>query len=273
MLIHSRDWHQYPEFTLLEQPSEVLMSGIWLCRARMVAKAKGKPNIDAFFQMMAGYAREIPDCIKRANDKQVLHMNNLLALYHLNSDLIFPTHNSQSLKMKGMMSVAAQRVSGTFLSPEGLERLTEEEKEILRQITEFLKEHHVLYRGIDDIDTDDVPTNVDYAFGLRSAAPLAPVLAIGEAPVGHVQFEAQSPGVITIHHRISEQQEGVSATLTLEDALSAIFPLIFPHGPILTLPRRTLRKKVRLLLLSDPWFRIGKVQDVMVLFLVDRILK
>jgi hypothetical protein len=55
----------------LKQPSEVLMSGIWLCRARMVAKARGKPDIGTFFQMMAGYALEIRDCIKRANDKQL----------------------------------------------------------------------------------------------------------------------------------------------------------------------------------------------------------
>jgi hypothetical protein len=76
-------------------PSDALMSGIELCRARMVGKAKGKPNIDTFFHMMEGHALEITDCIKRATHKQVLHMNNLLALYHLNSDLIFPTHNSQ----------------------------------------------------------------------------------------------------------------------------------------------------------------------------------
>jgi hypothetical protein len=98
-------------------------------------------------------------------------MNNLLGLYHLNSDVIFPTHNPQSLKMKGMMSVAAQRVRGTFLSPEGPERLTKGEKEILRRIKEFLKEHHILSRGIDDIGTDDIPTNLDYAFRLRSATP------------------------------------------------------------------------------------------------------
>jgi lantibiotic modifying enzyme len=100
-----------------------------------VAKATGKPDIDIFFRMMEEYALEIPDCITRAIDKQVLHMNNLLGLYDLNIDLVFPIHNPQSLKMKGMMSMAAQRVSGTFLLPEGLERLTEAENEILRQIT------------------------------------------------------------------------------------------------------------------------------------------
>jgi hypothetical protein len=240
-----------PRIDFLGLPLDAPMSGIELCRARRVVKATKKPNIDIFFQMIEGYALEILDCIKRATDKQVLHMNNLLALYHLNSNLIFPTHNRQSLKMKGMMSIALQRVSGTFLSPEGLKRLTEEEKEILRQIKEFLKEHHVLYRGIDDIGTDDVPMNVDYAFRLRSAAPLAPVLAIGEAPIGHVQPETRSPGIITIYHRVSEQQEGVSVTPTLEEALSAIFPLIFPYGPALTIPGRTLREKAQLLLLYD----------------------
>jgi hypothetical protein len=200
-------------------------------------------------------------------------MNNLLAPYHLNSDLIFPTHNPQSFKMKGMISVEAQRVSSTFVSPEGLGRLTEEEKEILRQIKELLKEHHVLYRGIDDIGTDDVPANVDCAFRLRSAAHLASVLAIGEALVGHVQSETRCPGVITIYHRVSQQQEGASVTLTLEEALSPIFALIFRHDRALTIPERTLREKAQLLLPSDPWFRIRKVQDVMILFLFDRILK
>jgi hypothetical protein len=158
--------------------SDESKSGIELWRARRVVKATGKPDIDIFFQMMQEYALEIPDCIKRAIDKQVLHKTNILALYHLNSDLIFPTHNFQSLKMKGMISIAAQRVSGTFLSPEGLQRLTEAEKEILRQITQFLKDHHVPDRGIDDISTDDVSINFDYAFRLGPETPLAPVLAL-----------------------------------------------------------------------------------------------
>jgi hypothetical protein len=65
----------------------------------------------------------------------------------------------------------------------------------------------------------------------------------------------------------------MSVTLTLEEALSAISPLLFPFGPALTIPGKSLREKAQLLLLSDPWFRVGKVQDVMILFLFDRILK
>jgi hypothetical protein len=64
----------------------------------------------------------------------------------------------------------------------------------------------------------------------------------------------------------------VSETLTLEETLSVIFPLIFPHDPVLTIPGRTLREKTQLLL-SDPWSRIEKVQNVMILFLFDWILK
>jgi hypothetical protein len=80
-------------------PSDESKSRTELYRAGRVVNATGKPDIDIFFQRMQEYALEIPDCIERGTDKQVLHMNNLLALYNLNSDLIFPTHDPQSCKM------------------------------------------------------------------------------------------------------------------------------------------------------------------------------
>jgi hypothetical protein len=114
------------------RPSGESTFWIELCRARKVVKATKKSNVETFFQAIKGHALEILGCIKRATNKQVLHMNYLLALDHLNSDLIVRTPNPQSLKMNATMSVAVRKASGTFLSPEGLERLIEEEKEILR---------------------------------------------------------------------------------------------------------------------------------------------
>jgi hypothetical protein len=36
----------------------------------------------------------------------------------------------------------------------------------------------------------------------------------------------------------------MSVTLTLQEAISAVFPLIFPHGPALTIPGKSLREKI-----------------------------
>ena len=58
----------------------------------------------------------------------------------------------------------------------------------------------------------------------------------------------------------------------LEDVLVHCFPMLFPNGKIPKIPGKTLRQKVSILCGSHEFYRCGRLQCSMILFLYNLIM-
>ena len=210
-----------------------------------------------FRQTMSETVGRLPDCIRSLTNDQLFRCNADLAVAFLHGSVSFPIPGIASPHLKGTFLLGLRREGTGYLSINSTRASSEIGNERWDELLRWFRENNDLYQDC----TPFTPENVDIR--LDPIISTGTVLAV-EVPGGHQNLTNERQDVFLI----IRQADGSTRRkyVPLELALSLTFPLLFPFG-VPNIPAKTLRKKAKLLLASHPYYRCGRLQCHLALFL------
>ena len=216
-----------------------------------------------FVQQMRAYFRQIPqDIVNLPNDTRFL-LNGQLSVAFVHGTVTFPVPGVASPHLRGIFRIGARQAGTGYLAIDTNPLPNERDRELLRHLLSWFREHNPLYR-----DVDETPLTVE---SLR--VRLDP--QVQGAAVVSARIDSEREPMSDFHNnvriRLKDSQDKLTTTfVSLELALSMSFPLLFPF-PLPRIPGTTFRQKARAILSSHEFFRCGRLQCHLILFLYNLI--
>lgn len=203
---------------------------------------------------MSSYFSRLPDEIKHLPNDQRFTLNSQLSVAFLHGTVNFPVPGVASPHLRGTFHLAARRARAGYLAIDNLPSPNDDT--IFQNLLAWFKNHNPLYASFVPLTEQNIDLRL---------APLASASVVSVSlPSNH---EPMSDDSLTVCLHIKEGQAELSVRhLPLELALPMCFPLLFPF-PLPKIPGTTFRQKAQALLAAHPFFRRGRLQCHLILFL------
>ena len=210
-----------------------------------------------FRRTMSERATRRPDCIRCLDNDQLFKCNSDMAVAFLHGSVSFPVPGIASPHLTGTFLLGLRREGTGYLSLNSTRSSSEIGQERWNNLLRWFQENNELYNNFTPVTSENVDIRLD------------PMISTGEV------MAVEVPGA---HHNLTNDRQDVYLTIRqpdgstrrkyvpLELALALTFPLLFPFG-VPTIPAITLRDKAKLLLASHPYYRCGRLQCHLALFL------
>ena len=207
-----------------------------------------------FRDEMSSYFSRLPDEIKHLPNDQRFVLNNHLSVAFLHGTVNFPVPGVASPHLRGTFHLAARRAGTGYLAIDNLPNPNDDS--IFQNLLAWFKNHNPLYSSFIPLTAQNIDLRL---------APFASAAVVSVAlPSNH---EPMSDDALTVRLHIKEGETDPSVRhLPLELALPMCFPLLFPF-PLPKIPGTTFRQKAQALLAAHPFFRRGRLQCHLILFL------
>ena len=210
----------------------------------------------SFRQTLCNYYSRLPACLRDLDNDQLFRVNADLAVAFLHASVSFPIPGIASPHLKGAFLLGLRKQNTGYLSVNcDCPAATQIGSERWQAILAWYREHNDLYKDFTPITSD--------TFDLRLNTASTAVAAIEIPGAQHGFTDACGQVCLTIRN---EDGSTAKKSLPLERALALTFPVLFPYG-LPVIPAKTLRKKARLILAAHPYYRCGRVQCHLALFL------
>ena len=219
----------------------------------------------SFKKKMEDNFNNLPNLLKNLSGDERYHINSHISIAFLYGNVCIPEGGIASPHLTGTFSLNARKAGTGYLN---LDSLLNGAQDIvtnkIQSVLNWLKAHNQLYNCMHVLDVDFFRSRID---PLLSAPNDIPSVALIEPEyTSNIQENLQNIGKIPLTLLDSNGQKCVEY-LDLEAVLPLCFPLLFPFGPLPKIPGNTIRNKARNLLSSHPFYRCGRLQCSLILYL------
>ena len=208
----------------------------------------------------------LPNCIKNLTGDERFLLNNELSVAHLYGVVTIPSAGISSPHLNGVFNLTSRKPNTGYLS---LDSLLNKKNQIptdkLNEILAWLKENNVLYQNFEPLTIENYNFRID-----PTRAPSGNAINTVIIPNGNKATTDRNGNVYIRLKKNNDQTEG--KFIPLEEALALSFPMLFPFGVLEKIPGKTLREKARAILGSHPYYRCGRLQCHLILFLYHLIM-
>ena len=210
-----------------------------------------------FRQQMVAHFENLPECIRVLSNDERFVANSDLSLTFLHGVVTFPVSGVSSPHLHGQFLLGLRREGTGYLSIDASRACQTIGNEKWAALLEWFRANHPMYADFTPLSRE----NFDIRLGTNNT--VAEVVAAEVPTAAHNLTNEKQEVLISLKNPDGSSERRY---VSLESALSLSFPLLFPFGcpPI---PGATLRKKARLLLASHPYYRCGRLQCHLGLFL------
>ena len=200
----------------------------------------------------------LPECIRVLSNDELFDANSDLSLTFLHGVVAFPINGVSSPHLHGQFLLGLRREGTGYLAIDASRAANRLGTDKWTSLLDWFRHNHPLYEDFTPITR----TNFDVRLG--TAGQTAEVVAAQLPSAPHILTNEKNQ--VLIRMKGPDGTESERRYVSLETALTLSFPVLFPFGcPIL--PGATLRKKARFLLASHPFYRCGRLQCHLGLFL------
>lgn len=213
------------------------------------------------------YFQNMPPCIKELPDDLRYKINNIVSLVFLNGKVVMDHAGISSPHLQGAFYAAVRREkTGFFLIDDVNYHSFDQFRPQLEAVYQWLKENNPLYEnGIEA----DVGQLLDcYSLVMETKPNVVCFGIISDPQLNATEFFDPNPFKVRIKVKLGEEYEW--KTVTLEQALCFMFPILFPYGKVPEIPGKTIREKAQNLLSAHPYLRIGRTACSMLLWKIGR---
>ena len=208
----------------------------------------------AFRSQMNSFFQDLPPCLKSLTNDELFQVNSQLSVAFLFGTVTFPEPGIASPHLKGGFLLGL-RANGTGYLTIDQATPTPIARDKWHDILTWFRSHNPLYENVEPI----TPQNVD----LR----LDPVIHSSAVAAAELPTPTRLTDGTNVRIAI-KNSDGTSRSkyVPLELALALTFPALFPFG-VPPIPGPTWRAKAKLILASHPYYRSGRLQCHLALFL------
>ena len=200
----------------------------------------------------------LPECIRVLSNDELFDANNDLSLTFLHGVVAFPINGVSSPHLHGQFLLGLRREGTGYLAIDASRARHTLGPDKWTSLLDWFRNNHPLYEDFTPISR----TNFDLRLG--TAGQTAEVVAAELPTAPHIL--TNNLNQVLIRMKSQDGTDSESRYVSLETALSLSFPVLFPFGcPII--PADSLRMKARCLLASHPFYRCGRLQCHLGLFL------
>lgn len=224
-----------------------------------------------FHKIMIDLYDHMPSIFKNIDGDQRFIINSNISIAFLYGNVEIAKAGIGSPHLKGTFSMSARKHGTGYLNLDSIlnsRSRNPPDIEKLKDIMNWLKLNNPLYADIAPLTTEFYTTRIEPAF-----APRNEVIGIAQLPNEYIQSNSERNidyNKIPISMADAEGNK-VLKYVYLEEALSLCFPMLFPKGLIMIIPGKTLREKSLALLSSHEFYRCGRLQCSLILFLYNTI--
>ena len=208
-----------------------------------------------------------PDCIKNLNPELKFKLNNSLSICFLYGQLTHPVNGISSPHLRGEFIASLRRANTGFLTLNSpICNLTENEKNICKEILEWLKVNNKYYEN----NTENLLENNQMEYINQISAEQRPQgrsvsgVMIPNNNANLIDKTGTKVGIIVKNNENSE-----TVYVPLNQALAMMFPLLFPDGNVPNRPGASLRKQAQFILSLHPSLRCGRLGCYLLLYLYN----
>ena len=209
----------------------------------------------SFQRQMISFFDDRPDCLKCLTNDELFQANSQLSVAFLHGIVTIPLPGIASPHLKGGFLLGL-RASGTgYLTIETPQTRLPISAQKWHDILAWFKANNPLYENVEPITAENVDLRLD---------PFMKTSAVAAA-----ELPGASPLTDGTNVRIAVKTANGSSTskyVPLETALELTFPLLFPFG-VPVIPGQTWRDKAQALLASHAFYRSGRLQCHLTLYL------
>ena len=218
------------------------------------------PAERAFRDALTSYFWQLPDMIKYLKSDVRFTLNNYLSIAFLHGTVNFPSPGISSPHLRGTFQLGARLAGTGYLAIDsGLPNCHDEA--LRQELLTWFRDNSPLYSDFVPLTGENFDVRLD---------PLLSTAAVVSAPVTSHQ-EPLTDQYQQVRLRLKNPDGTFEVRfLPLEAALPLCFPLLFPF-PVPCIPGQTLRQKAQHLLAAHPFFRQGRLQCHLILFLYNLI--
>lgn len=231
------------------------------------------PNVSSeyieFREKMINIYEKAPEIFKNLDGDQRFLINSHISIAFLYGNVEIAKGGIGSPHLKGTFSMSARKQGTGYLNLDSILNSKKPPDMVkLQNIMEWLKANNPLYAEISPINVEFYHTIIEQAFTPRSE-----VIGIAKLPCNNLQpsFESNDDfHKIPITLPDSEGKKELKY-VRLEEALSLCFPMLFPFGIVPKIPGKTLKEKSLSLLSTHEFYRCGRLECSLILFLYNAI--
>ena len=203
---------------------------------------------------MTSFFEDLPACLKCLNNDEMFEVNSQLSVAFLFGAVTFPQPGIASPHLKGgfLLGLRAHGTGYLAIQTPTQTRISPEKWD---DVLAWFRDNNALYENVEPITAQNVDLRLDPLIH-SSAVATAELPSGNRLPDGtNVRIGMKNP-----------DGSSRSKYVPLELALALTFPVLFPFG-VPTIPGDTWRDKAKLLLASHPYYRSGRLQCHLALFL------
>ena len=226
-----------------------------------------KREIDHFNSEMKAMFDNLPEFMKSLDGDQRFLINSNLSMAFLYGNVEISRGGIGSPHLKGVFSMSARKEGTGYLNLDSI--LNSNQKpdiEKFQQVLNWIKGHNPLYKEIKPLKLNFYRTKIDPLI-----SPKKDVIGIAQIPDNQANPNNVDFNKVPISIP-DENGNNEKIYVEIEKALLLCFPMIFPNGTMPIIPGRTLREKASILFASHEFYRCGRLQCSMILFLYSQIM-
>ena len=208
----------------------------------------------AFRRRLTSFFEHLPACLKCLNNDELFEVNSQLSVAFLFGSVTFPQPGIASPHLRGGFLLGL-RENGTGYLTIQTPRQTHIAAEKWQNVLAWFRDNNPLYENVEPITPQNVDLRLDPL--IRTSA-----VATAELPTSNRLTDGTNVRIAMKNPDGSSRSKYVP----LELALALSFPVLFPFG-VPTIPGDTWRDKAKFLLASHPYYRSGRLQCHLALFL------
>ena len=214
-----------------------------------------------FQRQIDEYVDRIPQEILRLNNDSRFLLNGQLSVAFLHGTVNFPVPGIASPHLRGVFRIGARQSGTGYLAIDTAPLPRQTDQRLLLELANWFRANNELYNDFQPLTVETLAVRLDPH--VQGAAVVSARLDSDREPM--------SDAHCNVRIMIKGADGNMTATFVpLELALGMTFPLLFPF-PLPRIPGKTFRQKACSLLSSHPFFRCGRLQCHLILFLYNLI--
>ena len=226
-------------------------------------------EIDKFNLEMIGYFNRIPDFMKSLDGDQRYLINSNLSIAFLYGNVEITKGGIDSPHLKGVFSLSARKEGTGYLNLDSvLNSNRKPDINLFKQTIDWMKNNNPLYKEIKTLNVEFYRTKIDPLI-----SPKKDVIGIAQIPINNEPTNVSNLDFNKVQISIPNNDgKHEIIYVEIEKALLLCFPMIFPFGSMPIIPGKTLRQKASILCAAHEFYRCGRLQCSLILFLYNCIM-
>ena len=279
-------------------------SGREVCAKKLKSLIPVRSTWEEFVNRIESYYDPVPLNILNLPDEFSAYINNGLAIVYPGGQMGYKFQGISSLSLSGMMYTIIRDVDSAFLSFGQRDTTAQANRAnvYVNTMFEYLHTNHPFYEDITSIRNQEDMEEFTFRLQQKAATIDAYVIPRESLHAGNQDIDNETKKILLVYKKNANRETTESEVdtnavanrddhnesgngnsvvqntyrklmLPLDQALSVLFPCIFPRGPIGQIPGNSIRDQAKNLLLCHPRLRSGRNQSRMTLYLCDIIIK